>query len=31
MQEVAAVIRDLPDPVTLPYVTDAYRATAMIR
>lgn len=31
MQDVAAVIRDLPDPVSLPYVTDAYRATAMIR
>jgi len=31
MENVAAVIRDLPDPVELPYVTDVYRATAMIR
>ena len=31
MENVAAVIRDLPDPVALPYVTDVYRATAMIR
>jgi SAM-dependent methyltransferase len=31
MRNVEAVVRELPDPVTLPYVTDAYRATAMIR
>jgi len=31
MREVTAVIRELPDPVSLPYVTDAYRATAMLR
>jgi SAM-dependent methyltransferase len=31
MDNVASVIRELPDPVALPYVTDAYRATAMIR
>lgn len=31
MEDVAGVIRELPNPVELPYVTDAYRATAMIR
>jgi len=31
MEDVSKVIRDLPNPVALPYVTDAYRATAMIR
>jgi SAM-dependent methyltransferase len=31
MANVSAVIADLPDPVELPYVTDAYRATAMLR
>ncbi len=31
MRDVAKVIRDLPAPVRLPYVTDAYRATAILR
>jgi SAM-dependent methyltransferase len=31
MDEVANVIRHLPDPVDLPYVTDVYRATAALR
>jgi SAM-dependent methyltransferase len=31
MEEVASVIRELPEPVRLPYVTDTYRATAMLR
>ncbi|MEO9181657.1 MAG: class I SAM-dependent methyltransferase [Acidimicrobiales bacterium] len=31
MDSVAGVILLLPDPVELPYVTDVYRATAMLR
>lgn len=31
MDEVAHVIRQLPNPVELPYVTDVYRATAALR
>lgn len=31
MDDVNQVIRALPDPVELPYVTDVYRATAMLR
>jgi ubiquinone/menaquinone biosynthesis C-methylase UbiE len=31
MQGVANVVRPLPDPVDLPYVTDVYRATATLR
>jgi hypothetical protein len=31
MDEVANVIRHLPNPVELPYVTDVYRATAALR
>jgi SAM-dependent methyltransferase len=31
MDEVAQVIRQLPNPVELPYVTDVYRATAALR
>ena len=31
MAEVANVIRRLPNPVELPYVTDVYRATATLR
>lgn len=30
MADVAAVVEQLPEPVDLPYVTDAYRATAVI-
>lgn len=31
MDRVASVLTSLPDPVTMPYVTTVYRATAMLR
>jgi hypothetical protein len=31
MRDVQVVVDQLPDTITLPYVTDVYRATAQLR